>query len=108
MLGATPGLMMWLSVASPVPEKDAHLRAGPFDTGDDPSTSGTLAGHGWLMMLLVAGAAVPCVALVLLGTRWERPALQVAGVLAGFATGGLLYWWGGRVAAGAWPTAGPS
>ena len=45
--------------------------------------------------------------LVLLGTRWERPALQVAGVLAGFATGGLLYWWGGRVAAGAWPTAGP-
>ena len=60
------------------------------------------------MMLLVAGAAVPCVALVLLGTRWERPALQVAGVLAGFATGGLLYWWGGRVAAGAWPTAGPS
>jgi ABC-2 type transport system permease protein len=99
VLGATPGLMMWLSVASPVPEKDAHLRAGPFDTGDDPSTSGTLAGHGWLLMLLVAGAAVPCAALVLLGTLWERPALQVAGVLAGFATGGLLYWWGGRVAA---------
>ena len=99
VLGVTPGLMVWMSVASPVPEKDAHLRAGPFDTGDDPSTSGTLAGHGWLLMLLVAGAAVPCAALVLLGTLWERPALQVAGVLAGFATGGLLYWWGGRVAA---------
>jgi ABC-2 type transport system permease protein len=99
VLGATPGLMMWLSVASPVAEKDAHLRAGPFDTGDDPSTSGSLAGHGWLMMLLVAGTAVPCVALVLLGTLWERPALQVAGVLTGFATGGLLYWWGGRLAA---------
>ena len=27
VLGATPGLMMWLSVARPVPEKDAHLRA---------------------------------------------------------------------------------
>jgi ABC-2 type transport system permease protein len=98
-LGATPGLMVWMSVASPVPEKDAHLRAGPFDTGDDPSTSGALAAHGWLMMLLVAATAVPAAALVLLGVVGQRPALQVAGVLVGVATGGLLYWWGGRVAA---------
>lgn len=99
VLGGTPGLMVWMSVASPVPEKDAHLRAGPFDTGDDPSTSGALAAHGWLMMLLVAATAVPCAALVLLGVAEGRPALQVAGVLVGVATGGLLYWWGGRVAA---------
>jgi hypothetical protein len=98
-LGATPGLMVWMSVASPVPEKDAHLRAGPFDTGDDPSTSGALAAHGWLMMLLVAATAVPAAALVLLGVVEERPALQATGVLVGVATGGLLYWWGGRVAA---------
>jgi ABC-2 type transport system permease protein len=99
VLGGTPGLMVWMSVASPVPEKDAHLRAGPFDTGDDPSTSGALAAHGWLMMLLVAATAVPCAALVLLGVAEGRPALQVAGVLVGVVTGGLLYWWGGRVAA---------
>jgi ABC-2 type transport system permease protein len=99
VLGATPGLMVWLSVARPVPEKDPHLRAGPFDTGDDPSTSGAIAAHGWLMLLLVAAAAVPGAVLVLVGTAQERPVLQVAGVLAGVAIGGLLYWWGGRVAA---------
>jgi len=99
VLGATPGLMAWVSVARPVPEKDPHLRAGPFDTGDDPSTSGALAAHGYLMLLLVAACAVPGAVLVLLGAVRERPALQVAGVLVGVATGGLLYWWGGRVAA---------
>jgi ABC-2 type transport system permease protein len=99
VLGATPGLGVWLSVASPVPEKDPQLRAGPFDTGDDPNTSGALAAHGWLLLLVAAAAAVPGAVLVLLGTVWERPALQAAGVLAGVATGGLLYWWGGRLAA---------
>jgi ABC-2 type transport system permease protein len=99
VFGATPGLMVWLSVASPVPEKDPHRRAGPFDTGDDPSTSSALAAHGYLMLVLVALAAVPCANLVLLGGLWQRPALQAAGVLVGVATGGLLYWWGGRVAA---------
>jgi ABC-2 type transport system permease protein len=99
MLGATPGLMVWLSVASPVPEKDPHRRSGPYDTGDDPSTSSALAGHGYLMLLLVVLAAAPCATLVVLGGLWQRPALQAAGVLVGIATGGLLYWWGGRVAA---------
>ena len=99
VLGATPGLMAWVSVARPVPEKDPHLRAGPFDTGDDPSTSGALAAHGYLMLLLVAACAVPGALVVLLGAVRERPALQVAGVLAGVATGGLLCWWGGRAAA---------
>jgi ABC-2 type transport system permease protein len=51
------------------------------------------------MLVLVALAAVPCATLVLLGGLWQRPALQAAGVLVGVATGGLLYWWGGRVAA---------
>jgi len=99
VLGATPGLMAWVSVARPVPEKDPHLRAGPFDTGDDPSTSGALAAHGYLMLLLVAACAVPGALVVLLGAVRERPALQVAGVLVGVATGGLLCWWGGRAAA---------
>jgi ABC-2 type transport system permease protein len=99
VLGATPGLMVWLSVTSPVPEKDPHRRSGPFDTGDDPGTAGALAAHGYLMLLLVAMSAVPAATLVLLGGLWHRPALQAAGVLAGVATGGLLYWWGGRVAA---------
>jgi ABC-2 type transport system permease protein len=99
VLGPTPGLMVWLSAASPVPEKDPHRRSGPFDTGDDPATAGALAAHGYLMLGLVVLAAVPAATLVLLGGLWQRPALQAAGALAGVATGGLLYWWGGRVAA---------
>jgi len=75
VLGATPGLMVWLSVTSPVPEKDPHRRSGPFDTGDDPSTAGALAAHGYLMLALVALAAAPCATLVLLGGLWQRPAL---------------------------------
>jgi ABC-2 type transport system permease protein len=51
------------------------------------------------MLLLVALAAVPSATLVLLGGLWQRPALHAAGVLAGVATGGLLYWWSGRAAA---------
>jgi len=42
---------------------------------------------------------VPAAALVLLGTVGGQPALQAAGVLVGAATGVLLYWWGGRLAA---------
>jgi ABC-2 type transport system permease protein len=99
VLGATPGLMVWLSVTRPVPEKDPHRRSGPFDTGDDPGTAGALAAHGYLMLGLVALAAVPAATLVLLGDLWRRPALQAAGVAAGVATGGLLAWWGGQVAA---------
>ena len=96
VLGATPGLMVWMSVASPVPEKDAHLRAGPFDTGDDPNAAGALIGQQYLMLLLAALTAVPGGALVLLGTVRDQPLLQVAGVLVGTATGVLLAWWGGR------------
>jgi ABC-2 type transport system permease protein len=43
--------------------------------------------------------AVPAGALVLAGGARQQPALQAAGVLAGIATGALLCWWGGRVAA---------
>jgi ABC-2 type transport system permease protein len=99
LLGGTAGLMMWVSVARPVPQKDPQRRAGPFDTGDDPNAASALVGQQYLMLLLAALVAVPAAALVLLGTARDQPALQAAGVLAGAATGGLLYWWGGRLAA---------
>jgi hypothetical protein len=83
----------------PGPREGPAPAQRPFDTGDDPSTSSALAAHGYLMLVLVALAAVPCATLVLLGGLWQRPALQAAGVLVGVATGGLLYWSGGRVAA---------
>ena len=92
-----------MSATRPVPEKEPLLHAGPFDTGDDPSTSGALAAHGYPMLLV----AVPSATLVLLGGLWQRPALQVAGILAGIATGGLLSWWGGRIAARRLATAAP-
>jgi ABC-2 type transport system permease protein len=98
VLGGTAGLGVLLSVTMPVREKDPHLRSGPFDTGDDPTTSGALAARGYLMLLLAALTAVPGAILVLLGGVWQQPLLQAAGVLVGIATGALLTWWGGRVA----------
>jgi ABC-2 type transport system permease protein len=99
ILGGTAGLMMWMSVARPVRQQDPHRRAGPFDTGDDPNTASALIGQRYLMLGLAALIAVPAAALVLLGTVGGQPALQAAGVLVGAATGVLLYWWGGRLAA---------
>jgi ABC-2 type transport system permease protein len=108
VLGATPGLMAWVSVARPVPEKDPHLRAGPFDTGDDPSTSGALAAHGYLMLLLVAACAVPgaswcCWAPSGNGRPSRSPGSWSGSRPAGCCAGGAA----GPPPAG-WPTAAPS
>jgi ABC-2 type transport system permease protein len=51
------------------------------------------------MLLLAALVAVPGCTLALLGAVRHQPVLQAAGVLAGTATGVLLCWWGGRLAA---------
>jgi ABC-2 type transport system permease protein len=99
VLGGTAGLMVLVSVTMPVKQKDPHRRTGPFDTGDDPNAAGAAVGQQYLMLLLAALTAVPGGALVLLGTVRDQPLLQVAGVLVGTATGVLLAWWGGRVAA---------
>ena len=45
VLGGTAGLMMVVSVARPVRQKDPHRRSGPFDTGDDPNAAGALIGR---------------------------------------------------------------
>jgi hypothetical protein len=50
------------------------------------------------MLGLAALTAMPGGTLVLRGTARHQPALQSAGVLAGIATGALLYRWGGSVA----------
>jgi ABC-2 type transport system permease protein len=99
LLGGTAGLMVWLSAAHPVPQKDPNRRSGPFDTGDDPAAAGAAVGQQYLMLVLVALTVVPGWALVGAGAAPGRAGLQAAGVLAGIATGVLLWWWGGRVAA---------
>jgi|Tabmets5t2r1_1033131.scaffolds.fasta_scaffold34354_2 ABC transporter len=51
--GATPGLMVWLSAASPVPEKDPHRRSGPPSRppgpwpGSPPAACCTGGAAGW-------------------------------------------------------------
>jgi len=99
VLGGTAGLTVWISATRPVREKDPQRRTSPFDTSDDPSAAGALVGGQYLMLLLAALTAVPAGAVVLAGAARHQPALQAAGVLAGIATGVLLYWWGGRSAA---------
>jgi hypothetical protein len=99
MLGATAGLGVLLSVTRPVRQKDPNRRTGPFDTGDDPNAAGALIGQQYLLLVLAALAAVPAATLVLLGGLRGQPQLDAAGVVVGVATGGLLFWWGGRVAA---------
>jgi ABC-2 type transport system permease protein len=99
VLGGTAGLMVLVSVTMPVKQKDPHRRTGPFDTGDDPNAAGAAVGQQYLMLLLAALTAVPGGTLVLLGSVRDQPLLEVAGVLVGTATGVLLAWWGGRVAA---------
>jgi ABC-2 type transport system permease protein len=99
VLGGTAGLTVWISAARPIREKDPQRRTSPFDTSDDPIAAGALVGGQYLMLLLAALTAVPAGAVVLAGAAWHQPVLQAAGVLAGIATGVLLYWWGGRAAA---------
>jgi ABC-2 type transport system permease protein len=99
MLGAAAGLGVLLSVTRPVRQKDPHRRTGPFDTGDDPNAAGAVIGQQYLLLVLAAVAAVPGATLVLLGGVRDEPLLQAAGVVVGVATGVLLVWWGGRVAA---------
>jgi ABC-2 type transport system permease protein len=99
VLGASAGLGVLLSVTRPVRQKDPNRRTGPFDTGDDPNAAGALLGQQYLLLALVALAAVPAATLVLLGGLRGQPRLDAAGVVVGVATGGLLFWWGGRVAA---------
>jgi ABC-2 type transport system permease protein len=99
LLGATAGLGVLLSVTRPVRQKDPNRRTGPFDTGDDPNAAGALIGQQYLLLVLAALAAVPAATLVLLGGLRGQPQLDAAGVVVGVATGGLLFWWGGRVAA---------
>src|SRR5205809_597532 len=98
VLGGTAGLTVWISAARPTREKDPQRRTSPYDTSDDPSAAGALIGGQYLMLLLAALTAVPAGALVLAGAARHQPVLQAAGVLAGIATGVLLYWWGGRAA----------
>jgi ABC-2 type transport system permease protein len=98
VLAGTAGLGVLVSVAWPIRQKDPNRRTSPFDPSDDPNASGAAVGRGYLMLGLAALTAVPGGTLVLLGTARHQPALQSAGVLAGIATGALLYWWGGSVA----------
>jgi ABC-2 type transport system permease protein len=91
--------MVLVSVTMPVRQKDPHRRTGPFDTSDDPNAAGAAIGQQYLMLLLAALVAVPAGVLVLMGAVRHRPVLQAAGVLVGVATGVLLSWWGGRIAA---------
>jgi hypothetical protein len=51
VLGGTAGLMMWVSVARPVRQKDPQQRAGPFDTGDDPNAASALLTVGILCIV---------------------------------------------------------
>ena len=120
VLGGTAGLMMVVSVARPVRQKDPHRRSGPFDTGDDPNAAGALIGpplsrarsaaRGVLLtagiLLIVPQGLVP-IGFNLFGVdpqvrvwfaaRYLPQQLQVPVAAALVAAGVLALWWAARI-----------
>ena len=120
VLGGTAGLMMVVSVARPVRQKDPHRRSGPFDTGDDPNAAGALIGPPLSrarsaardvlltagILLIVPQGLVP-IGFNLFGVdpqvrvwfaaRYLPQQLQVPVAAALVAAGVLALWWAARI-----------
>ena len=99
ILGGDAGIMVVLSVAFAVPEKEPQSRAGPLDLTDDADARATVAGQAWATGVGTALTAAPGLALVLLGALRHDPYVQALGVGTGIAVGVALFLAGGRVAA---------
>jgi ABC-2 type transport system permease protein len=92
------GLAVVVAVRFPIQLKDPNKRTSPFDTTDDPNAGGAVMAHAYVMLGLAAIAALPGIAVVLIGSLRQQPALQWVGVLVSVGVAALLYWGGGRVA----------
>jgi ABC-2 type transport system permease protein len=94
LLGGGAGLVVLLSVFAAYPMPDQ--RASPFATG---GSTGLLRGLLQIAIsLLLALAALPVVAVVLVGQGIGVAAVAWLGVPVGIAVGALLFWWWGGIA----------
>lgn len=93
LLGGGIGLMSYASVTALVPGPDAHKRP------DNPLDRADTTGQSNVLFWVAAVPALPAVTAVILGTTLDIPVLRWAGGPIGLATGIVLAWWLGRVAA---------
>lgn len=93
LLGGSVGLMAHTSVTALVPGPDAHKRPdNPLERADTTGPSNLLF---WVAFL----PALPAAATVALGTALDNSVLRWLGAPVGVATGVLLAWWLGGIAA---------
>lgn len=92
-LGGGAGLVAFFSVYSPAPGPDARERS------EHPAEGSDQVGAAFLVFFAGLVPAVPGLGVVLLGSVRDSPALQWAGLAVGSATGVLLTWGLGRLAA---------
>jgi len=101
-LGAGAGLLILLSVAMPIPMTDPQRR------GSNPGADGGgIAGVIWLSLLALVVLTAPATTLLITGAIRDDAALQWLATPVGAATGALLGWAFGGVAATRLATRGP-
>jgi ABC-2 type transport system permease protein len=93
-LGGGAGLVAWFSVYMPTPGLDPHQRAdNPLETADDS------VGVAFVVFFAALVPPLPAAGVLTLGTVLEDPVLVWAGAAVGIATGVLVSWALGHVAA---------
>jgi ABC-2 type transport system permease protein len=93
-LGGGAGLVAWFSVYMPSPGLDPHQRAdNPLESADDS------VGAAFVMFFAALVPPLPAAAVLTLGTVLEDPVLVWAGAAVGIATGVLVAWALGHIAA---------
>lgn len=97
LAGASTGFVLLYPVLLPAPMNDPHKRArGTMLSGDDMDAGRTHV-LGQLTFWSSAGAAVPPVILLAVGTAADSPALTWCGAALGAVIGASLAWFLGRL-----------
>ncbi|QFU92404.1 hypothetical protein [Amycolatopsis sp. YIM 10] len=96
VLGAGAGVVLLQSVYVAYPLPDPRRNSSPWTSGGRPGCARVLMMLAITLLQLVA--ALPVVAVELVGELNELEVLRWAGVPVGLVTGALVAWWWGRIA----------
>jgi ABC-2 type transport system permease protein len=96
VLGAGAGVLVLQSVYVAFPLPDPRRNASMFSSGGRPGCARVLQQLAIALLMIVA--ALPVLALEIVGAGTHLPVLRWAGVPVGIITGVVLAWWWGQVA----------